>query len=201
VGGRAGGLRQGGIGGGSYAGGGGGGGGYYGGGGGGGGGSPYGGAGGGSSYVTASATAVTIDAGSNSRDGLVEITHDVVANPHPELAGSRIEAASGSAIYLIDDDGTKRLIPDPATYNNLFRDWTGIKIVDPATISSGPALTSGAYLAWDGVAGDPIYLVSNGQKRHIVSPAVFDKFWFALNKVQTVPQSTLNALPNGPDLT
>jgi hypothetical protein len=51
------------------------------------------------------------------------------------------------------------------------------------------------------VAGDPIYLVSNGQMRRIASPAVFDKFYFASNKVRTVPRSTLDALPNGPDLT
>jgi hypothetical protein len=28
-----------------------------------------------------------------------------------------------------------------------------------------------------------------------------DKFWFNWNTVRTVPQSTLDALPNGPDVT
>jgi len=48
---------------------------------------------------------------------------------------------------LVDSDGTKRWIPDQATYWNLFRDTTGIKSVDVSTVSSGPELTSGAYLA------------------------------------------------------
>jgi len=118
----------------------------------------------------------------------------------PDLAGSRIQTAGDPKIYLVDSDGTKRWIPDQATYWNLFRDATGIKSVDVSTVSSGPELTSGAYLAWDGVAGTPIYLVTNGQKRHIASPSVFDKFWFNWSRVKTVAKSTLDALPNGPDL-
>jgi hypothetical protein len=119
----------------------------------------------------------------------------------PDLAGKRIEASGSPDIYVVDDDGTARRIPDPATYDNLFRDSSGIMAVDPATVTSSPALTSGAYLGWDGVAGDPIYLVTNSQKRHILSPAVIDKFWFNTSKVTTVEKSTLDALPDGPDLT
>jgi hypothetical protein len=160
-----------------------------------------GGGGGGSSLVPSGGT-LAVTGSTPPPAPTVTISYTLVAAvPQPQLAGSRIEAAGGPDIYLIDDDGTKRHIPDPTTYNNLFRDWTGIKTVDPSTVTSGPDLTSGAYLAWAGVDGDPIYLVTNGQKRHIASPAVFDKFWFASNKVQTVPQSTLDALPNGPDLT
>jgi hypothetical protein len=51
------------------------------------------------------------------------------------------------------------------------------------------------------VVGTPIYLISNGRKRHIGSPAAFDKFWFASNRVQIVTQTSLEALPNGADLT
>jgi hypothetical protein len=46
-----------------------------------------------------------------------------------------------------------------------------------------------------------VYLVSNGQKRHVASPAVMDKFWFNWNTIQAVPQNILDALPTGPDLT
>jgi hypothetical protein len=119
-----------------------------------------------------------------------------------DLAGKRIEAAGGTAIYLVDDDGTKRYVPDVTTYNNLFRDWSGIQTLDVSTIRSGPDLTIGAYLAASSnAAGTPIYLVTNGQKRHITSGAVMDKFYLNGNAVQTVPQTTLDSLPNGPDLT
>jgi hypothetical protein len=121
--------------------------------------------------------------------------------PWPELAGKRIRASGASDLYLVDDDGTARHIPDSTTYNNLFRDWDNVEVVDHASITSGPALTSGAYLAIAQETMKSVYLVSNGQKRLVTSPAVMDKFWFNWNTVRTVPQSTPDALPNGSDLT
>jgi hypothetical protein len=122
------------------------------------------------------------------------------AQPRPDLAGKRIQAPGTPAIFLVDDNGTTRYIPDPTTYNNLFRDWSGIQAVDPAIIAAGPPLTSGAYLATSASGGGAIYLVSNGQKRHVSSPASMDKFWLNWGTVQSVPQSTLDGLPNGPDV-
>jgi hypothetical protein len=121
--------------------------------------------------------------------------------PRPDLAGARVQQPGTPAIYLVDDDGTLRHIPDSATYSNLFRDGTGIQTMSVSTITAGPDLTSGAYLATPSSSAGAIYLVTNGQKRHVVSPAVMDKFWFNPGAVQTVPQATLDGLPNGPDLT
>jgi hypothetical protein len=64
----------------------------------------------------------------------------------------------------------------------------------------GPDLTSGAYLATP-PGGGPVYLVSNGQKRWVTSPAVMDKFYFNWSQIRTVAQSTLDALPNGANFT
>jgi hypothetical protein len=57
--------------------------------------------------------------------------------PRMDLAGARIAASGNSAIYLVDDDGTARHIPDPTTYNRLFRDWNGVQTVN-TSIASGP---------------------------------------------------------------
>jgi len=118
--------------------------------------------------------------------------------------GMRVQIRGDAAIYLIDDDGTRRHIPDPQTYNNLFRDGNGVQqyfIFSLDNVPIGPDLTSGAYLAWDGTPGDAVYLVSNGQKRWITSPAVMDKFYFDPAKVQIVPTGLLNLIPSGPALT
>jgi len=117
-----------------------------------------------------------------------------LATPAP---GMRVHAPGDPAIYLIDDDGTKRHIPDPQTYTNLFRDWASVQLANVDAIPSGPELTSGAYLGWDGVPGDAIYLVSNGQKRWITSPAVMDTFDFASAQVRTVERKMLEPLPTG----
>ena len=61
-------------------------------------------------------------------------------------------------------------------------------------ITAGPDLTSGAYLAAD---GGKEYLVTNGEKRWIMSPDVFNQFAFG----GTVRNQSLAALPDGPDLT
>src|SRR5262245_24593851 len=85
--------------------------------------------------------------------------------PRTDLAGIRIKSPNAPAIYLIDPDGYRRWIPDPDTYNNLFRDWNGIVVdIDVVSIPEGAPLTSGAVLARPSNAA-PVYLVSNGQKR------------------------------------
>lgn len=118
--------------------------------------------------------------------------------PRPDLSGLRVRSPNTAPIYVIDPDGYRRWIPNPDTYNNLFRDWTSV-VVDLGTnlIAAGPALDDGAFLARaPGTA--PVYLVSNGQKRWIVSPATMDKYWFDWSKIRDVPLSALNAIPTGP---
>src|ERR1700723_2358646 len=46
--------------------------------------------------------------------------------PHPELAGKRLRLPGEPAIYLIDPEGRRHYVPDPYTYNRMFRDWNGI---------------------------------------------------------------------------
>jgi hypothetical protein len=112
--------------------------------------------------------------------------------------GLRIQAPGDPAVYLIDSDGTRRHIPDPQTYTNLFGDYN-ILTHSLSGIPAGPDLSSGAYLAIGD--GPTTYLVTNGEKRWITTQAVFNQFAFNGNKIQTVQQQTLEALPNGPNLT
>jgi hypothetical protein len=117
--------------------------------------------------------------------------------PRPDLAGLRVQSPNSAPIYLIDPDGYRRWIPDPATYDSLFRDWGGV-VVDLGTnrITEGPALDHGAFLAI-APGTNPVYLVSNGQKRWIVSPATMDKYWFDWAKIREVPGPALDAIPTG----
>jgi hypothetical protein len=123
----------------------------------------------------------------------------MVSNPLPgQVEGARVQQAGTPEIYLIDDAGSKRGIPDPTTYYNLFRDWNGIQqVADVSGIPSGPDITSGAYLAIAQETMQTVYLVDNGQKRGVTSPAVMDKFYFNYGTIRPVPQSTLDALPTG----
>jgi hypothetical protein len=120
------------------------------------------------------------------------------AKPRPDLAGLRLKAPNDAAIYLVDPQGFLRWIPDPTTYNNLFRDWNGvISSLDIPNISRGPNLTSGAVLA-TGAGTAPVYLVTNGAKDWITSPAVMDKYYFNWNTVVQAPNVLVEFIPTGP---
>jgi hypothetical protein len=99
---------------------------------------------------------------------------------------------------MVYPDGFLRWIPNPATYNNLFRDWNGVIIstVIP-DIARGAKLTDGAVLV-EGTGTIPVYLVSNGLKRWITSPAVMDKYYFNWKTVFQVPPVLADFVTTGP---
>jgi hypothetical protein len=113
--------------------------------------------------------------------------------------GERVKGSNSAPVYLILH-GQLRWIPDPTTYNNLFKDWNGISINDYLVdnVPAGATLTSGAVLAKGSAA--PIYLVTNGQKLWIPDPTVFNKFYFNSGKVITVPDVVINFVPQGPNI-
>ena len=97
------------------------------------------------------------------------------AQPRPELAGLRLRIPQRPEIYLVDPEGFRHWVPDPYTYNRLFRDWSGVhddpdllEIADAGSLSHGATL-----IRADGTA--PVYFVSTGTKRWVVNPAVMDK--------------------------
>ncbi|MDT0453162.1 hypothetical protein [Streptomyces hesseae] len=127
-------------------------------------------------------------------------SHSSTAKPQrdrPDLNGLRIKAVNSPNIYLVLD-GKRHWIPNPATYNNLFRDWNGVvSVLDVGDITAGSALSDGAFLGK--ASGRPeVYLFSNGVKRWITSPAVMDKYYFAWNRIQDLPAEAVNSVPNGP---
>jgi hypothetical protein len=120
------------------------------------------------------------------------------AVPRPDLSGLRLKAPNNPAVYVVDPQGFLRWIPDPATYNNLFRDWNSIVTdVDLVNVAMGPALTEGAVLA-QGSGEAAVYLVSNGTKQWITSPAAMDKYDLNWKTVVQVPHVLVDSIPSGP---
>lgn len=117
----------------------------------------------------------------------------------PDLNGIRVKSPAGPEVWLIVD-GVRRWIPNPTTYNNLFRDWTGIVVdINAPQITQGDDLSDGAILA-KGAASPHVYLVSNGSKRWITSPAVMDKYHFSWGRIYVVPEILLASIAPGPDI-
>jgi hypothetical protein len=117
--------------------------------------------------------------------------------PRPDLAGLRVKAPNAAPIYLIDPEGYRRWIPDPTTYDNLFRDWNGVIVaLDITSVPERPPLSHGAALV-RGNGQAPVYLVSNGIKRWITSPAAMDKYYFDWDKIQVLAPAVVNSIPTG----
>ena len=124
-----------------------------------------------------------------------------------DLNGYRIQVPGQPAIWLIDE-GKKRHIPNPATFNALFRNWEGIvQDINAVDIEDGPAIMNGAILAQ--AEGDAaVYLVdvhhSVGnvpsdlvKKRHITSPTRMDQYNFRWPSGRVAP-ILLQRISDGP---
>jgi hypothetical protein len=121
----------------------------------------------------------------------VGLTPKAFGLPRPDLNGYRLILPNGGAVYLIDE-GYRRWIPDPTTYNNLFRNWDGIvKDIDLNEIPETAPITHDAILAMP-LENGAVYLIDNGKKRHIASPAVMDKYWFSWDRIYHVPHVLLD---------
>ncbi|WP_419785656.1 hypothetical protein [Pseudodesulfovibrio sp.] len=130
----------------------------------------------------------------------IDSTHfEKCPKPRPELNGLRLTLPNSAGIYLIDQ-GLRRWIPNPSTYNNLFKDWNNIITnIDVLQIPAGPDITNGAILATP-LAGGPVYLIDNGCKRGISSVDTFNKYYFSWDSVYHVPLILLDYLQSGPDI-
>lgn len=116
--------------------------------------------------------------------------------PPETTEGTRILDTSSGSVYLALD-GALRHIPDPQTYTNLYKDWSGIVSrpnVDNYLI--GAPITEGASLV-KGTPDNKVFLLLEGGKRWISSTPVFDRFGFNWSAIRTVPADELNAIPDG----
>jgi hypothetical protein len=109
--------------------------------------------------------------------------------------GFRIKQANQAAIFLILD-GHKHWIPDPPTYANLFGNAGWQEVLDVDSVPNGDDLTAGALLGQPD-NGPPIYLVSTGQKRLILSPQTMTKYGFDHGSVKIFPHVLIDFIPTG----
>jgi hypothetical protein len=128
---------------------------------------------------------------------LAEATNEeTVATVRPDCNGLRIQKPGDQALYLIDR-GQKRHIPNPDTFNNLFRNWSHVEdlyIFD--SIETGPPLPDGAILA-AAIGSGAVYLLDLGCKRHVTGPSVMKKYNFNWDRVYKLPPLTLANIPLG----
>ncbi|MCX6811343.1 MAG: hypothetical protein NT039_01460, partial [Candidatus Berkelbacteria bacterium] len=93
---------------------------------------------------------------------------------HP--SGSLIRVANQPAVYLVEN-GKKNHVPSPSVFSNNYINWNKIIAISDAEMNSYPSGTPVPYR--DGTmfiepgTGPEAYVVENGARRWIPSPAVF----------------------------
>jgi hypothetical protein len=114
----------------------------------------------------------------------------------PDCNGLRIQKPGESAIYLVDR-GQKRHIPDPDTFNNLFKNWSHVEdLYTFDLIETGIPMPTGAILA-AAIGSGTVYLLDWNCKRHVTGPSVMKKYNFSWDRVYKLPPLTLANIPLG----
>lgn len=111
-----------------------------------------------------------------------------------QFEGFLLKQLNQPHVFLVLD-GKRRHVPNPATFQSLFGGSGVEDVVDIDSIPEGDALTTGAVLA-RADNDPPLYLVSNGVKRHITSPAAVDKYHFHGNDV-VLPSVVVDSILTG----
>ncbi|MBN8813094.1 MULTISPECIES: hypothetical protein [Sphingomonas] len=110
--------------------------------------------------------------------------------------GQRVKGSSGPNIYLMLN-GILRIIPNPQTYVQLFRNWDGISVNDYLVDNapSGEPLTNGSVLIND---GGRIYLVTLSHKMWVPDMPTYNRFNFGM--AIAVPPIVAQYIPTGPNV-
>ena len=117
-----------------------------------------------------------------------------------DLDGLRVQLPGAPEIYLMID-GLKHWIPNPPTYNNLFRDWNNIvQDANINTIDTGPQISDGAVLAQANGHAE-VYLIDQGHKRWITSPGTMDRYTFSWSSINHVAPILIASIPSGANIT
>jgi hypothetical protein len=133
------------------------------------------------------------------RRGLSRLNVNCPPEPHPEFNGDRVQLPTKDPVYLVLD-GKRCHVPDPQTSKNLFDDRVGPDRSDLIElIALGTPLESGALL----IKADDnptYYLLTNGKKRKINSPAILNLYHFDSQKVRSYPAIVIKYIPSGEDI-
>ena len=109
-----------------------------------------------------------------------------------------IRAENGYRVYMVED-GLKRHIPNPKVFEDQGLNWEEVVEVDDDEVEVLPegdplSYTEGTLIQGE---GPEVYVVSNGQKRHILDPAVFNKFQYNWRQIIRVNNDELAIYPVG----
>ncbi|NJM59204.1 MAG: M23 family metallopeptidase [Oscillatoriales cyanobacterium RU_3_3] len=106
---------------------------------------------------------------------------------------------SGNPVYLIQGN-LRRHVPDPETFNFMGINWGDVQSISDDHLNGiglGVSLPSRKNGALVHGSDGKVYLMENGQRRHIPNPETFNAMGLNWGAIQYVSDSDLNAIPLG----
>jgi hypothetical protein len=122
-----------------------------------------------------------------------------ILEPDTDYSGLLVTNKLDGKVFSIFPGNIFMYIPNAETFNNLFRDWNRIIGLNLSGTEIIINLSNGAVLA-SGNIDNKVYLISNNEKRWILSTDVMDKYYFSWNNIYVIPQVIIDSIPNGNDL-
>jgi hypothetical protein len=144
---------------------------------------------------------------------LIPLGSSVTAPPCPYTL---VRVGSTDPVYVIWGSYFKRHITSPAAFNACGYDWGDIVSVSSVSGFTSTSDVNGPPCPYtrdpwyhearmEGTliqgSGDPVYILSGGQKRHISSASVLNACGYKRNDIVAVPDSTLSLIPTGSSIT
>lgn len=112
-----------------------------------------------------------------------------------------IRARNDYKIYMMED-GLRRHIPNPRVFEDRGLDWNEVVVVEPDEVEVEPEGEALSYTEGTLIRGDgpEVYAISNGEKRHIRNPLVFQKLKYNWKNIIKVDNAELDIYPTGAPL-
>lgn len=132
------------------------------------------------------------------RERTQEIGEKHAANAIPKPNLMQLVKGSGPEVFLIQD-GVRRWIPDAKTFEAYGFDYSEVNQIFDEELNSypeGKPLTKNGILL-RGIDSDRVYIIINGTRR-LVRAKVFDKHQFQRKDINSVTDSYLFSIPEGP---
>jgi hypothetical protein len=126
----------------------------------------------------------------------------IISAEQDYLPKSSLIKGTGPKVYVLENR-VKRWIPSPDVFNNFKYRWENINLISDALLGYYPEgeelgkyddYPEGSLLKG---AGPEIYLVENGKRRWITSPAVMEKYQLEWRNIIQVDDKDLNKIEKG----
>jgi hypothetical protein len=115
------------------------------------------------------------------------------------VEGTLVKEIDSKDVYLVDKGGVRLL--SKAAYERLYADFRGVCTVVsiPKNLAGEPLDTGTQIVKTEGAPH--VWLLDNGRtRRHVSSPATFERYGFSWPLVRTVRPDEIDYLPEGPRL-